>query len=656
MSDGTGGSKYRLPLIGRVHLAAFDLYRRKPDIQVTVDQAVFCLMGANGLGKSTFLSTLLYGLTGGLPHRVRKFSSPQEYREEATRLDRRDDYYGGRLSEAVAEHAAIAVELRWPDKTAEVTRRLLGPGAVTRLSVNTNDDEAPSRLEGAAAERAYETLVVQESGLPSFDQFLFLMHYVCTFDEDRHLLLWDPVALTNALYLAFGSDSTQAAEANHLKREVERFGSRARNSRFAARQSLDRAEQLRKALEDDDGDTQPNEATRQRYNRLNERLDDAVARAHRKDAELRRSEATVSDRSAALAGLQLEYDRTFAARADASLTASHHPLVRSTLRHDRCAVCATTGVAENLLSSIEARLCPLCGSGVSHAATDQANIEKLKLLDRRIEESRATLDEALRRRERLQDDHATAIQAEIAARETREAFLAANPEADRQADPGNDPTVLSAAIEREEDQARSFDSKSKKEYRQRDKARRALLKIERELQARFDDYSERFAALFRSYAQEFLGLTVDIQLEHRKGLNETGFELLLTMEDQIRSRAEDVSESQRFFLDIALRMALAQFVSSTSATLLIDTPEGSLDITYEARAGQMFSKFATGGNAILMTANLRSSALLQRLAEMQKRDGMQIERMTDWTELSEVQLAEERLFAETYEEIERALA
>ena len=34
---------------------------------------------------------------------------------------------------------------------------------------------------------------------------------------------------------------------------------------------------------------------------------------------------------------------------------------------------------------------------------------------------------------------------------------------------------------------------------------------------------------------------------------------------------------------------------------------------------------------------------------------MQIERMTDWTDLSEVQRAEEGLFAQAFEEIDRAL-
>lgn len=655
MNNGSSDAPYRFPTISGVQLSAFDLYRRKPNVRVKIDRAVFCLIGANGLGKSSFLNSLLYGLTGGLPYRARSFSSPREYAEEATRLDRRDDYYGGRLSESAATHAAISVELCWPNRRATVTRQLFGAGAVTALEVRDDGEEEPVVFEEAAAESKYMNLVVEECGLPDFDQFVFLLHYVCAFDEDRHLLLWDSIALTNALYLAFGSDIAHAAEANDLKRDVERFGSRARNSRFAARQSLDEANRLRKALEGDDGEEGPDEATVNSFRQLNERMDEAVQRVHRKDVELRQAEARVADRSAGLTELQLEYDETFAARAVGSLITRHHPLIRSTVRSDRCAVCGTEGVGNEVQLAVDENNCPLCGSDVTSTVDDSATVEKLKVLDQGIEVVRGELSKALDRRGRLMDEHETAVQAEAAAREATDAFLAENSSVDGYVSPDTEPDALNAAIERQLAEAERFNLQSKKEYAERDRARRALHKIERELQTQFDEHSERFTELFRTYAEEFIGLSVDIELEHRKGKNETGFELLLSLEDQARSRPDDVSESQRFFLDIALRMALAEFISATNATLLIDTPEGSLDITYEARAGDMFSNFANRGNAILMTANLRSSALLKRLAERQKRENMQIERMTDWTDLSEVQREEEQLFVQAYEEIERAL-
>ena len=307
-------SKFYLPKIESVELSAFDLYRRKPDVGIGVDRSVFCLIGANGLGKSTYLISVIYGLTGCIPYRARSFSSPREYLEEASRLERRNDYYRGRLSEAAAEHATITVRFRVRNTSLSVTRQCVGAGAVTALKVEADGGLEPENFSDTLAAGRYQELVVAESGLPSFEQFVFLMHYVCAFYEDRHLLLWDSTALTNALYLAFGSDAEQAAEANDLKRLVERLGSRARNSRFAARQSLDEAERLQKVLSGDEGGERYEEATLENYERLNKRLDDAGERVHRKEAELRKSEAAVADRSAVLTGLQLEYDEAFTAR------------------------------------------------------------------------------------------------------------------------------------------------------------------------------------------------------------------------------------------------------------------------------------------------------------------------------------------------------
>ena len=411
---------------------------------------------------------------------------------------------------------------------------------------------------------------------------------------------------------------------------------------------------MRKALASGDGEP-VDEVTLKSYHRLNDQLDDASERVHRKDAECRKSDAVVAEHSAALTELRLEYDELFAARADLSIVARHHPVVRTSLRSDRCAVCGTPGTAQEIRAALQRAECPLCGSAVAAGADEGVIVQQLRALDGRIEEVRRELEGAIARRQRLKDEHTVAVGAEAAVRSRREEFLAANPAVQRH-DP-SEPTsgTVNVAIKRLELEAERFDSQSKKEYEARDRSRDALRRIEKDLRVRFDHHAERFTDLFRRYAEAFVGLSVDIELEHRGGKVRTGFDLLLSLEDQVRSRPDDVSESQRFFLDIALRMALAEFMCLNGATLLIDTPEGSLDITYEARAGQMFSDFAAGDNTILMTANLRSSALLHRLAERRKSAGMRIERMTDWTDLSEVQRAEERLFEEAYDTIQQAL-
>jgi ABC-type cobalamin transport system ATPase subunit len=123
------------------------------------------------------------------------------------------------------------------------------------------------------------------------------------------------------------------------------------------------------------------------------------------------------------------------------------------------------------------------------------------------------------------------------------------------------------------------------------------------------------------------------------------------------TRREDyqLSESQKFFVDIALRMALAHHMSRQSVCLFVDTPEGSLDIAYESRAGEMFARFVADGSSIIMTANINSSQLLRRLAAICKRERLHLCRMTNWTQLSAVQMQEEHQFEIAYAAIEQAM-
>jgi hypothetical protein len=163
-----------------------------------------------------------------------------------------------------------------------------------------------------------------------------------------------------------------------------------------------------------------------------------------------------------------------------------------------------------------------------------------------------------------------------------------------------------------------------------------------------------FVPLFRGLAKQFIGLDLDTFLE-RKISGE--FSLGLELQSSRRRSTSELSESQRFFLDIALRMSLAQYMSDpdSRAALLVDTPEGSLDIAYEARAGKMFADFVRDGYQLIMTANINASQLLIRLAEECGSEMMRLVRMTDWRPLSEVQAEGEDLFDRAYSDIETAL-
>lgn len=660
MSDAID-RKISLPTIKRVTLANFDLYRNEPNASTNIERPVFCLIGANGLGKSTFLNTINFAITGAIPDPSRKFQSALDYLRNAERTDRSDDYFSGRISERARPIASATVELVWPSTILSVTRDVFGGGGVTHLKIEdvTNgaiEDRQLSDDDGNGLTGLYQAKTVELSGLEDFAQFVFLMHFVATFDEGRHLLMWDHAALTNALYLAFGADPIAAKNADKLQSDMDRASSRARNIRYSARHVTERIKQLADLLKGTESDDNVTDAELQaQHDALIARQSEAEQRVHRKQVELRDADLKWTDLSASLTETQLEYRRLFSKRLQQSSSVDHHPIVRATLSEDRCALCGTVHVATKIQSALDKGDCPLCESVLDRSDGDEAAITELQRLDHKIARIRDDLATILNGRERLSHEVAAAQAREEAAIEDLRQFEEKEAAGLAKVQSGSSFSAIQKEIDKLEKERQEFYAQSKAHYRTRDKLREQLRNYEKTLKAQYETASELFVPRFRELAEEFIGLPIDVELEHRQGANVSGFGLRMRMDDQLRAQPDTVSESQRFFIDIALRMALSEYMSQGGATLLIDTPEGSLDIAYEARAGSMLSKFVAEGNRVLMTANLRSSELVLRLAKLQKSAGMQVVRMTDWTDLSEVQQSEEELFAEAYNAIDAAL-
>lgn len=660
MADEALARKLTLPRICRVALENFDLYSLQPNADVRVERNVFCLIGANGLGKSTFLNTLNFCVTGAVPDPARKFQSAPEYYRDSSRASRTEDYFGGRISEEKRPIATVTVELAWPTKIITATRNIFQGSKVAKISltdVPSNEVETVTAVDSAdeaIPQSRYESEVLKLTGLEDFAQFVFLFHFVSTFDEGRHLLMWDRGALTNALYLAFGADPTAAKAADKLQHDMDRESSRGRNVRFSARHVTTRIEQLSGLLKGTETDDHVSQADLQRkHQALLDRQTAAEERVRSKQNEMRDADLRWTNLSASLTETQLEYRRLFSARVQKSASVAHHPVIRTSLAEDRCAVCGASHIAAKLQGRIDSGSCPLCESPLDSSPGDAEAIAALREIDTKLIALQNNLSSVLVTRQRLSSELNSAEADEASSQEDVKRFE--NQESARLATPqaGGFSAIMQeiARLEREREE---FRIQSEAHYKKRDALREKLRVYEKKLKAHYEIGSERFVPRFRELAEAFIGIPIDVELEHHQGTNISGFGLKLSMNETLRSRPDEVSESQRFFIDIALRMALAEFMSDGPATILIDTPEGSLDIAYEARAGVMFSKFAET-NRILMTANIRSSQLVLRLAGLQGKAGMQIVRMTDWTDLSEVQQSEEKLFSDAYQTIDAAM-
>jgi DNA repair exonuclease SbcCD ATPase subunit len=302
----------------------------------------------------------------------------------------------------------------------------------------------------------------------------------------------------------------------------------------------------------------------------------------------------------------------------------------------------------------KANTCPLCDSELRGEVLPKEDISRLREIDKELSGIKQITRDVHKKLERLRTADSNA----------REQFDATKEELD-EFDRQNSATLSAlrqqlnvntgdATLKDYRDQLAILEKEKKTAYDLREGFKRQLLSLQNSLEQHYVKAERTFVPSFAKLAQHFLGMPLTVQMDSRPAI---GLNLIVTVRGEPRRQQQHLSESQRFFLDIALRMALTQHMSDDTSRggMYIDTPEGSLDIAYEKRAGDMLAMFSRSGHRIIMTANLNSSQLLLTLAHECGRDGIQLCRMTDWAELSEVQQEEEALFDKAYREIEKAM-
>lgn len=649
----------QLPLIESVRISHFSLYKNKVDNAVSFGPGVFCLVGANGLGKSTFLALVNFGVSGIVAAPDQKVMSIREYYKDSVRYS--SEYFTGRVAERDRDLAEVAVDFSIGPHRYKVTRGLFSPQTLRGLSITgpdvNIDEHPPAEDENLCAELhdRYVEHVLEHTGLSGFDQLVFLQLFLLTFDERRHLLFWDTEVTLQVLYFVFGLNPEHADQAGELLRRADRFESQARNAQYQATTARERRAELLAQIATP---FQPDRSLEDEYDALQEAKDDLEERVDEKAAEERDARLAVSVAVSKQHDLTIEYDRVFTKRLDGQpLPLTKSPIIIHLLNSAECSLCGAADVPQSTLDAVShSTVCPLCRTEVKSDESEkggQSSFEELEGLDRALKAAVLKVDETQHTSARVTDEVRSLTAQYLKAVDNISGFEERNSGyfAERKlARASAGATAVAAQLEAE---ARDATSRRDDFRRKRDECKELLIPLQRELAEKYALAEREFVPSFRALAHAFLGLDLDLTLEQRA----RGPRLFVSINGQERRKAEQLSESQRYFIDIALRMALAEYLvgDDSPACLFIDTPEGSLDIAYERRAGEMFGEFVRRGNKLVMTANLNSSRLVLELARQCRRELMHLERMTGWSVLSEVQADAEDLFEESFRAIQKQL-
>lgn len=651
-----GVTAISLPVPTRLRLNYFSIYDRRRAVDVRFDKDVFCLAGANGLGKSTFLAALNFALTGTVPRPELNFLGPSQFYEECREYSAR--YFDGRISSKDRENATVEIEFEVGGTSIRLVRGMFEPESLRELSIDSGDsplvDYSSAQLSDEERHERYVSEFLRASGFGSFAQFVFLQLLVLTFDEDRRLLFWSERESEQALFLAFGVDAETSQRAERLQRQWDKADSQARNIQWQATGVRSRLTALREAVAGSDpkaGD----EEVESKHRALTVKQEAAVSTLSLAIAKVKEAELRADAAGSHAMRLRQEYERAYAERLATPRVARVHPLVQELTASGSCGVCGNhhEGIDEVPLARIEAGACPLCDSSLPTGETSADGPEAKKLFalgdDLAVAEEQKLLSENdlnFRRAEQAAAESAL-FEIDRALASFREANTAVLLRQDGSSISDN----AESALERE---IAELLERKESQLTRRNEARKELDQLRASLISRFAEMEAKFVPDFRSLAEEFLGIPIDVDLVK----NGAHVNLKLTFSGSERLTPDALSESQKFFIDIALRMAFARAFGSevAPATLFVDTPEGSLDIAYESRAGKMFGKFADGCGRLVMTANINTSQLLLELATVCDVSRMELLRMTEWSSLTDVQLEAEDLFTEAFSRIEEQLA
>lgn len=616
--------KIRFPVLHRLRVSNYELFpgKERKGLDHTFESGVTVVVGANGLGKTTFLNMILRSLLGD--QEPAKFDPYNPAAGVHKMVKQNSDYFGSRTTN-FASGATVDAEFAFGKTKVRVLRQL-----------RTLDIEG-LWLNGKEVKREQQELqqvIVKASGLTNLYDFFYVVRSFTFFLEDKVSLIWNPRGQLEIFRILF-FDAETAKSFAELGDDIQRLDSQYRNLRVYVNKRI-------KDLQQSEANTLDDEHLREQL-RLKEvdvnvlgekesdarqRIDQALTRKATLLEKLEKLRLTLEEEQREFEGLL----STYFSRAYPDLPAVVTNVLNHLVSGQGCLVCGTAPVEKHVeyLEEAERGLCPFCGTDVGAkgkrrplAANTSAEIKKLELdmqemrksiatVQTEIHRAQAELDKLYETRANLAADVAAA---RVAADQLRNKLPPSGEELDER--------------RREVDKGQSDMKRMKADIEEMTARYEKILAASRKM---LKEISDSLTNRFEYYAGQFLAENCNLAYgEEKRSLGQEGemlafpsFQVVMTSGTSpkvgtVRLNDTQVSESQKEFVDLAFRMALFDAVRQRGdgVMLVIETPEASLDTVFVDRAGELLRKFAEENsgqhNVVLASSNLTSANMVRSL-------------------------------------------
>ncbi|TIP00656.1 MAG: hypothetical protein E5X72_29055 [Mesorhizobium sp.] len=592
------------------------------------------VLGVNGLGKSTLLLLLKHLLIGPVRARDAGFSGD---RSDLVGIDSR--FFAVRVPDGAA-NAKASLTFNLGGKLFSVTRRLSDQ---TLIAATCNATDI------GTSESSWRSAIAEGMALDRFEDAVRVIDRIVFKLESSPSLIWD-VSAQFEIFRALLTPN-RSLELRRLEAEIVSNDSAARNLNatiFKMSQRRDRQLQLLKGS----ADTQAEIAS------VSGKLDKARSDEQRGQLTLEASEVRLSDARVRQKRAERDLDARVGAYEDlkfkllrhafAGVKPSDQYVFLKLLAEQACLACGNTApqAAEELARRQSEGLCLVCGSprhpDKEVVSTTSALKKKATIAFDELEKARAELklaDEEFSQAESARD----AAAAHLEQRRTDVDRLAGTLRRLHRKLPAKD----RAELAREEDNIERLRREVLRFRKERSDAEDDIASLLEELTVATVAIRTQLEASFLKLSQDFFAEQLRLVYAPRRDrIGQAGrvfefpaFEIEMTSGatagEFVRRNVDQVSLSQREYLDITFRMSLLETLSGGGCSLLVDGPEGSLDSVFSGRAGQLFSDFAAHSHRnVILACNIIDGAFLPKTLSAFKGANRKRQRLVNLMELS----------------------
>ncbi len=617
--------KVRFPAIRSVEISGYALFPGTDGTGLShqFGNGVSVIAGINGLGKTTLLNALLRVLIG--PSDVLR-ENPTDVGSTSHQLIswRSPGYFANRVPDA-AVSATIAVRVSFGTEWIYLVRRLRDLG-IEQLRHN---DSALSPTE-----ETYQRLVCSLSGLDTFYDFHFLVRNLVFYLEDRRPLIWTDDGQFEIARILF-IPGTEATAFSQLYDEIKSADSRYRNLLTESNRMVRRLNEQKRAENAQQSNLAAIASLKDTYagaqaalESTEANLESAIEQERQTSEELRRAQLDLEGSFRDYEGIQQD----FFARAFPEASETLHYVYAHLISDGGCIVCGSAAPekAEEIRALMADGSCPVCESVPARqerfVARSDVAAERVNRAARHLQAQRLSLEGLADRRQKLVAQvqeclgDRRSILEQIGNLQARLAAFGARLPAS-----GSATTELEVSVKVSQENLEAL-------QKTRNEAVGRFRRMMAAASERIVGAHSTVQHYFRTYVRHFLAETCELNLRNRRrpigesgqAVDFPGFDVLMTsgvFRDQPRPREtrEDISESQKEFIDLAFRMALMRAATreDEGAMLVLETPESSLDSLFVYRAGALLRQFAEEGgelgNMLIASSNLNDANMIPAL-------------------------------------------